>query len=112
MTGRLDLDRIAGAVDQLEQSVPARKLTVLRYLATHNGGRFDLPSAAGGYDPIIKSVELFGVYAMAEDAEELPKNWIKAARNILQAENAIMNATHGDRPPSVQTHLEHDGGNV
>ncbi len=86
MSARLDLKGLVIGVEQLEQAHPARKLDTLRYLALHNGGRLDLPSAAGDYDPLIKSVELFGVYAMAEVTEELPKNWVKAATNILLAD--------------------------
>ncbi|RBW63039.1 hypothetical protein [Ruegeria sp. A3M17] len=88
MSGRLDIKRIVVAVEQLELTAPARKLPVLKYLAMHNGGRWDLPSANGDYEPLIKSIELFGVYAMAEDVEELPQNWLKAAYNILMANEA------------------------
>ncbi|WP_300067805.1 hypothetical protein [uncultured Ruegeria sp.] len=83
MSLHLDIKRIIVAIEQLEQTVPAHKLTVLLYLAMRNAGRWDLPSEDGDYDPLIKSIELFGVYAMAEEADELAKNWVKAAHNIL-----------------------------
>jgi hypothetical protein len=92
MSQRLDIKRIIVAVEQLELTAPARKLPVLKYLAMHNGGRWDLPSANGDYEPLIKSIELFGVYAMSEVVEELPKNWLIAAYNILLAQEADQDA--------------------
>lgn len=87
MTDRLDLNRIDLAVDTITRTSPAQRLAVLKSLIIKNGGRWDLPSERiGDYDPLIKSAEFFGVYAMAEDAAELPKNWLIAARNILAAD--------------------------
>lgn len=91
MSWRLDISRIAGAVDALERMEPEARVLALKNLADNNGGRLDLPSEARGpdgapiYDPLIKSVEVFGVYAMADKLDELPKNWMLAARNILSA---------------------------
>ncbi|MCA0905156.1 hypothetical protein LCM27_01955 [Ruegeria marisrubri] len=86
MSGRLDIPSIKLVVEALEQCHPSRKLVALQHIANHNGGRLDVPSVNGQYVPLISSIELFGVYAMAEDVEDLPKNWIKAATNILQAD--------------------------
>ncbi|WP_171178621.1 hypothetical protein [Ruegeria sp. HKCCD8929] len=87
MTERLDLNRIRLAVDTLANTSISGCLDKLKLLIIKHGGRGDLPSERiGEYNPLIKSAELFGVYAMAEDAAELPKNWLIAARNILSAD--------------------------
>lgn len=88
MSWRLDIGRIAAAVDALERVDPEARLLALKNLSDNNCGRMDIPAMTDGaliYNPLIKSVEVFGVYAMADDLDELPKNWILAARNILSA---------------------------
>jgi len=34
---------------------------------------------------VIKEIQVFGVPAFAMDAEELPRNWMRAAMNILSS---------------------------
>ncbi|AVO37364.1 hypothetical protein [Pukyongiella litopenaei] len=91
MKARIELARIAAAIELLKRVNPERRLARLRKLILNNGGRWDLPSEARGrdgapiYNPLLISVELFGVYAMADDVDELAKNWMRCARNILDA---------------------------
>jgi hypothetical protein len=50
-----------------------------------HGGRWDLPSEVSGiYEPALISLQVFGVHAMAEMLDELPRNWMRAAANILE----------------------------
>jgi hypothetical protein len=89
MNTKLDISRIAAAVQLLETTKPGDRFDALRDLALSNGGRCDLPGEARGddgdplYDPILKSIEVFGIYAMADTIDELPQNWMLCARNVL-----------------------------
>ncbi|HCP80319.1 MAG TPA: hypothetical protein DIT67_01550 [Octadecabacter sp.] len=88
MSQRLDLDRIRWLVDALDSAAETDMLEALKGAVIGYGGRWDLPSErVGDYQPCIMSVQVFGVYAMAEVLEELPDNWIRAARNVLTADN-------------------------
>ncbi len=91
MKSRIDVSRLEAAIELLEGISGAAQLLALKNLIINNNGRWDLPSAAKRpdgkpvYDPALVSVELFGVYAMSDEADELPTNWLRAARNILDA---------------------------
>ena len=79
-------ERIAELVAELELAPPKFRLHMLRSAVIGNGGRWDLPSDKGeSYDPVIKEIQVFGVPAFAMDAEELPRNWMRAAMNVLSA---------------------------
>ena len=84
MSTDLHIGRIRNAVELLELVQHSGRLSALKNLALNNGGTWDLPSDKPGvYDPLIKTVQVFGVFAMSEDIAELPKNWLSAATNIL-----------------------------
>ncbi len=64
----------------------AQRLDALKRAVIRNAGRWDLPSEFPGiYRPALVSLQVFGVHAMAETLEELPQNWMRAARNVLAA---------------------------
>lgn len=86
MSETLNLDRIRWAHDMMKFTPVSDRLGLLKYMIMSNGGRWDLPSRKPGvYQPLIMSVQLFGVHAMAEELDELPKNWMQVAENILGA---------------------------
>ncbi|SMX27263.1 hypothetical protein TRP8649_01366 [Pelagimonas phthalicica] len=91
MSAALNLSVIRDAVGLIEAVSVDGQLLALKNLAQNNGGRWDLPSVWPGpdgqpfYSPLLSSIEVAGVYAMAEAVEELPQNWLRAARNILNA---------------------------
>ena len=81
----LDLDRIAALAEDVEALPPAEGLEVMRKAVLSHGGRWDLPGDRPGvYEPAIVSLQVHGVFAMAEDIEALPTNWCRAARNTLE----------------------------
>ena len=86
MSQHLDIAQIAALVADLEITPIEERLEVLKTAVIASGGRWDLPSAKQGvYDPILMSIQVFGVYAMADTLEELQRNWVKTASNILDA---------------------------
>jgi hypothetical protein len=86
MSHRIDLDEIAVLLADLEMTPQAKRIDILKSAVINGGGRCDLPSSVPGvYEPVLMSVQVFGVYAMAEDLDELARNWMRGARNILEA---------------------------
>lgn len=77
---------LGALVDALAALPAAHRLDALKRAVITNGGRWDLPSELPGiYRPALVSLQVFGVHAMAETLEELPRNWMRAARNVLAA---------------------------
>ncbi|KPU84206.1 hypothetical protein JI58_04265 [Marinosulfonomonas sp. PRT-SC04] len=86
MSQRIDIDLIAALVADLELTPIEERLETLKSAVITSGGRWDLPSAKRGvYEPFLMSIQVFGVYAMADSLEELPRNWVRLAANILDA---------------------------
>ncbi len=80
----IDTGRIAELLAELEVSAQRHRLTILKRAVVAHGGRWDLPSEVSGvYEPALISLQVFGVHAMAETLDELPRNWMQAAANIL-----------------------------
>jgi len=77
---------IRALLAELEMTPQARRMDALKEAVIEAGGRCDLPSdAPGAYNPALLSVQVFGIYAMAETLDELARNWMRAARNMLEA---------------------------
>ncbi|RYH04105.1 hypothetical protein EU805_01665 [Salipiger sp. IMCC34102] len=77
---------LSDEVAELELIPNEGKLEHLKNRVINTGGTWDLPSADGEtYQPLICSIQLHGIYAMAERLDELPKNWRRAALNVLEA---------------------------
>ena len=77
-------DCLAALLRRLESAPPALRLAILKQVAVAHGGSWDLPSDAPGiYDPVMPSIGVLGITAFAETVEELPMNWMRAARNAL-----------------------------
>lgn len=86
MSQRMDIAQIAALVVDLELTAIEKRLDVLKSAVITSGGRWDLPSAKqGAYDPFLMSIQVFGVYAMADNLEELPRNWMRLSVDILDA---------------------------
>lgn len=86
MSQRIDIAQIADLIADLEITPIEEQLEVLITTAHASGGRCDLPSAKQGvYAPLLVSIQVFGVYAMSDTLEDLPRNWTKTATNILDA---------------------------
>lgn len=81
----IDLSQIVDLLDDLKVAQPENRLEVLKRAVIAHGGRWDLPSDAFGlYQPVLISLQVFGVHAMADNLDELPRNWMRAAENILE----------------------------
>ena len=80
----IDSGRIAELLAELDVSAQRHRLIILKRAVVAHGGRWDLPSEVSGvYEPALISLQVFGVHAMAETLDELPRNWMRAAANIL-----------------------------
>ncbi len=81
----IDLSQITCLLADLNVSQPETRLEILKRAVIAHGGRWDLPSdALGVYLPALISLQVFGVHAMADNLDELPRNWMRAAANILE----------------------------
>ncbi len=79
-----DTAALAALVDALAALPADQRMEALKRAVIRNGGRWDLPSELPGiYRPALVSLQVYGVHAMAETLEELPRNWMRAARNVL-----------------------------
>ncbi len=79
----VDLDAVRELLVALEFTPREERLAALERTAIDTGGTVNLPKP--GYRPVIASIEVFEVFAMAEDPAALPANWTRVARNILEA---------------------------
>jgi len=81
----VDIGRIAELLAELGVSAQRHRLIILKRAVVAHGGRWDLPSEVSGvYEPALLSLQVFGVHAMAETLDELPRNWMRAAANIIE----------------------------
>lgn len=78
---------LSATIDLLDGITPDAQLLQLKNLCISNGGIWtipeDMPQGVKPYAPAFYEVSLFGVSASAADPEELPRNWMKAARAIV-----------------------------
>ncbi len=81
----LDIHRIQGALDLLDDISIEGQLLQLKNLCENNGV-WSIPENPNDYNPVLFEISLFGVSASAADIEELPTNWKRAANNILSGE--------------------------
>jgi len=82
---RIDTGRIAELLAELGVSAQRHRLEILKRAVVAHGGRWDLPSDVSGvYEPALLSLQVFGVHAMAESLDELPRNWMRAAANLIE----------------------------
>ncbi|WP_136440352.1 hypothetical protein [Pacificoceanicola onchidii] len=79
----LDIPRIQAASELLSQISPDAQLIQLQNLCENNG-IWTVPDDHSRYSPVLFEVSLFGVPAIADTAEDLPRNWLRAAGNILK----------------------------
>jgi len=95
----IDISRVACLLDDLKVSSQETRLEILKRAVIAHGGRWDLPSdALGAYQPALISLQVFGVHAMADNLDELPRNWMRAAGNILEAHGREMTRCASDFP--------------
>ena len=81
----IDISQIACLLDDLKVTPQETRLGILKQAVIAHGGRWDMPSdALGVYQPALISLQVFGVHAMADNLDELPRNWMRAAGNILE----------------------------
>ena len=87
MSESANIAAVSHLVTALEAISPDDRLSALKRAVLAHGGRWDLPSEhTEAYRPALVSLQVFGVHAMAASLDELPRNWMRAAGNILEAE--------------------------
>ncbi|CUH66854.1 hypothetical protein TG4357_02678 [Thalassovita gelatinovora] len=79
----IDMRRTQIALDLLNMCRPDARLLQLKNLVLNNGGTWPVPDAPHDA-PVLYEVGLFGVSAMADRPEDLARNWMRAAENILE----------------------------
>ncbi|WP_208348744.1 hypothetical protein [Pseudaestuariivita rosea] len=82
MTAARDLRHLEAALDLMARTDPLERLQCLKALCV-TYGLWTIPEPPTLYSPVIYEIQLFGVAAMASDIEALPRNWMRAARNVL-----------------------------
>ncbi len=83
MTPHIDFPRVQAALALLSDVSPEARLLQLENLCVNNG-MWTVPKNHSDYRPVLYEISLFGVFAAADDIEQLPANWQRAARNILR----------------------------
>lgn len=83
MTSHLDIPRIQAARAQLTGISPTAQLQQLQSLC-ETDGIWTVPDDHSRYSPVLYEIQLFGVPAIADTATDLPRNWLRAADNILK----------------------------
>lgn len=84
---------IAAEIAVLDAMPADRHLERIKARVIETGGTWDLPAKdPATYDPLLKTIQLHGIFAMAERLDELAKNWLKAARTTLDAHNEAVAA--------------------
>lgn len=83
----VDYVRAAAAVEVMTGADPAAQYLYLKTVCTSKG-TWSVPEDLTAYMPVWFEVTLFGVSALAESAEDLPINWCRAARRVLDANKA------------------------
>jgi len=90
-----DTTAVSRLVAALAATPPDDRLSVLKRAVLAHGGRWDLPSEIPeDYCPALVSLQVFGIHAMAASLDELPRNWMRAAANMLEAEDPFPRKAH------------------
>lgn len=84
MTPYIDIPRVQAALSLLNDISPEARLLQLENLCVNNG-TWSIPKNHSDYSPVLYEISLFGVPAVADEIDALPRNWQRAARNILQS---------------------------
>ncbi|WP_457650848.1 hypothetical protein [Profundibacter sp.] len=79
-----DPDAVQALVDQLKPLRAEERLHVLERAVMDHGGIWDMPAKMPDvYQPVLMFVQVFGITAFAETAEELAINWMRVAEGVL-----------------------------
>ncbi|WP_299686726.1 hypothetical protein [uncultured Tateyamaria sp.] len=78
-----DIPRIRATVDLVESIAPEDRLLHMKNLCVNNG-IWTVPEDPKKYAPVLFEIGLFGVSAISGDVAQLPRNWLFAARNVLE----------------------------
>ena len=92
---QINLAAIGEAARALTRLDGERQLNQLRRLC-EEGGVWTIPPDGSAYRPALYEVSLYGVAALSDDITTLPRNWIRAAHNILHAGKEHENAHDND----------------
>ena len=84
MIRHLDIPLIKFALETLTNCSPDARLLTLKNLCQNNG-IWTVPDDPDRYNPVLYEIEAVGVPATADQPEDLPRCWMKAASNILKA---------------------------
>lgn len=86
MCNPTDIGRLDAIVEMLDEIPHDARLLAMRNLCQNNGGHWDIPSdMKADSEQILVTIHMFGVSAFAFNLDELSRNWLTAARNIVKA---------------------------
>lgn len=85
MTQRIDTISIQSAIDTLQETDIDKRVAQLKRICEENGV-WNIPDDPTNYCPAMYEVLLFGIPAIAMDVEALPRNWMRAAQNVLDGQ--------------------------
>lgn len=84
MTPHIDIPRVQEALYLLNKISAEAQLLHLKNLCVNNG-TWSVPENHRDYSPVLHEITLFGVPAVTNEIEALPRCWMLAANNILTA---------------------------
>lgn len=85
MMPHLDRPRIKTALAVLSVISPEMQLLALKKMCQADG-IWTIPEDGSRYNPVLYEISLHGVPAIANDPNDLARNWIRAARNVLKGQ--------------------------
>jgi hypothetical protein len=87
---RPDCSCLDSLLARVEAAPAEMRLAILKQAVVGHGGSWDLPSDTPGiYEPALMSIQVFGVFAAADNLEELAINWMRAAGNTLAGKREV-----------------------
>lgn len=70
------------AISRLNEADPEDRLQILAHLCNANG-TWDIPEDTTSWRPAMFEIQLCGIAAIADDQDQLPRNWMRAAQSVL-----------------------------
>lgn len=81
----VDIPRVQETLVLFSRVSPEAQMLQMKNMCNNNDGIWAIPENPKDYQPVLYEMSLFGVPAIANDPNDLPNNWRRAAQNILEA---------------------------